>query len=133
VRTGQDVELLSRYVDAICPMFYPSHFEQDFLAYPPADQRPYRIYRLGTLRNSYISRKKAVIRPYVQAFFLNVRYDREYYSPRYVSLQVDGVRDSRNEGLTFWNNAGRYDDIPVMNIGRDGRLAAGKDARGVLD
>lgn len=29
-RTGQDVELMSDYVDVICPMFYPSHFEQDF-------------------------------------------------------------------------------------------------------
>jgi hypothetical protein len=38
-RTGQDVELLARYVDVICPMFYPSHFEQGFLAYDPAEER----------------------------------------------------------------------------------------------
>ncbi len=125
VRTGQDVELLSRYVDVICPMFYPSHFEQDFMAFAPAEQRPYRIYQLGTLRNSYIGRKKVVIRPYLQAFFLNVRYDREFYSPKYVSLQVDGIRDSSNEGLTFWNNSGRYDDIPVLQTRPDGKLAGG--------
>jgi hypothetical protein len=124
VRTGQDVELMARYVDAICPMFYPSHFEQDFMGFEPAVKRPYRIYRLGTLRNSYIARKRVVIRPYVQAFYLNVRYDRIWYSPAYVALQVDGVRDASNEGLLFWNNGGRYDDIPVIKRGLDRRIVS---------
>jgi hypothetical protein len=31
-----------------------------------------------------------------------------------VRREVEGVRDSINLGLTFWNNSGRYDDIPVM-------------------
>jgi len=122
VRTGQDVELLARYVDAICPMFYPSHFEQTFMAFEPAVRRPYRIYKIGTLRNSYISRKRVVVRPYVQAFYLNVRYDRAWYSPAYVALEVDGVRDASNEGLLFWNNSGRYDDVPVIRTGADRRL-----------
>lgn len=147
VRTGQDVELLARYVDAICPMFYPSHFEQTFMGFEPAVLRPYRIYRLGTLRNSYIARKRVVVRPYVQAFYLNVRYDRAWYSPAYVALEVDGVRDASNEGLLFWNNSGRYDDLPVLRTGRDRRLvkdgavpagavpagAAAAGATGVLD
>ncbi|TFG81820.1 MAG: hypothetical protein E4H20_09010 [Spirochaetales bacterium] len=133
VRTGQDVELLSRYVDVFCPMFYPSHFEQDFMAFEPAVLRPYRIYRIGTLRNSYISRKKTVIRPYVQAFFLNVRYDRLFYNPNYVSLQVNGIRDARNEGLTFWNNSGRYEDIPVLKTDRNGKLTARLSNRSVMD
>jgi len=133
VRTGQDVELLSRYVDVICPMFYPSHFEQDFMAFEPAIQRPYRIYKIGTLRNSFISKKKTVIRPYLQAFFLNVRYDRLYYNPTYVSLQVDGIRDASNEGLTFWNNSGRYDDIPILKTTAQRRLAASGSEKAVLD
>jgi hypothetical protein len=111
-RTGQEVELLSRYVDVICPMYYPSHFEQDFLAQAPAEQRPYRIYFLGTQRTSRVGRGRVLVRPYVQAFYLNVSYDRRYYSPAYVRLQVEGVRDAGNPGLTYWNNSGRYEDIP---------------------
>ena len=126
VRTGQDVELLAKYVDVICPMFYPSHFEQSFLAQPPAEQRPYRIYRIGALRTAYIACKKVVVRPYVQAFFLNVSYDRIYYGPDYVKREIAGVRDSVNLGLTFWNNAGRYDDVPALEVGPDGRLASDK-------
>lgn len=124
VRTGQDVELLSRYVDVICPMFYPSHFEQSFMAFEPAVQRPYRIYKLGTLRNFYIARKKTLVRPYVQAFFLNVKYDREYYNPYYVTLQVEGIRDSVNQGLLFWNNSGRYEDIPFVPRSSDRKISA---------
>ena len=93
------------------------------LAQTPATDRPYRIYKIGALRNAYIARKKVAVRPYVQAFFLNVSYDRAFYGPEYVKREVAGIRDSINLGLTFWNNSGRYDDIPVLEISPDGRLA----------
>ena len=126
VRTGQDVELLAKYVDVVCPMFYPSHFEQSFLAEPPAEERPYRIYKVGTLRNAAIARKRVVVRPYVQAFFLNVSYDRAHYDLEYVRRQALGVRDSANLGMTFWNNSGRYDDVPYLEFGPDGRLSGAR-------
>jgi hypothetical protein len=128
VRTGQDVELLSKYVDVVCPMFYPSHFEQEFMAEPPAELRPYRIYRIGTLRTTAIARKKVAVRPYVQAFYLDVSYDKAYYNLDYVRREVEGVRDATNLGLTFWNNSGRYDDIPVLELAPDGKLAAKAEA-----
>jgi hypothetical protein len=111
-RTGQEVELLAPWVDVICPMYYPSHFEQDFLAQAPEEQRPYRIYYQGTLRTSRIGRGRVIVRPYVQAFYLNVSYDRKYYNADYVRRQVEGVRDAGSPGLTYWNNSGRYEDIP---------------------
>ena len=110
-RTGQDVEQLSEYVDIICPMFYPSHFEQDFLAYAPVSERPYRIYYYGTYRNTVIGRNRIIIRPWVQAFYLNVRYDRQWYNTEYVKKEIFGVRDSVGRGYMYWNNIGRYDDI----------------------
>lgn len=110
-RTGQDVELLCSYVDVICPMFYPNHFEQIFLAYEPAIERPYRIYYYGTYRNSLIARDKALVRPWVQAFFLKVSYDVKYYNKDYVKREIYGVRDSMNNGYMYWNNSGRYEDI----------------------
>jgi hypothetical protein len=110
-RTGQEVELLARYVDVICPMYYPSHFEQDFLAQKPPEERPYRIYYYGTVRTKMISRNAVVVRPWVQVFFLNVSYDRQYYNKAYVRRQVQGVRDAGQDGFTYWNNSGRYDDI----------------------
>ena len=111
-RTGQDVELMSNYVDVICPMFYPSHFEQDFLEYPPVTERPYRIYFYGSYRNTVIGRNRIIVRPWVQAFYLNVRYDRAYYNKNYVQREIYGVRDGLNRGYMYWNNSGgNYDDI----------------------
>lgn len=110
-RTGQDVELMSEYVDVISPMFYPSHFEQSFLNYSPYSERPYRIYFYGTYRNTVIGRNKIVVRPWVQAFYLGVSYDKTYYNPDYVKREVFGARDGTDRGYMYWNNMGRYDDI----------------------
>ncbi len=125
VRTGQDVELLARYADVICPMFYPSHFEQDFLAHEPAVERPYRIYKLGTLRADAIGRGRVLIRPYVQAFNLGTSYDAAYYDASYVAREAAGVRDAGDPGLTYWNNSGRYDDIPLPELGEGPRPSQG--------
>ncbi len=110
-RTGQEVELISEYVDVICPMFYPSHFSQNFLAYKPAEERPYRIYYHGSFRNKCIARNKLIVRPWVQAFYIPVSYDKKYYDENYVKRQILGIRDSINEGYIYWNNSGRYADI----------------------
>ena len=110
-RTGQDVELLSRFVDVICPMFYPSHFEQNFLNYEPYPDRPYRIYFYGTYRNTVIGRNRIVVRPWVQAFYLNVSFDRQYYNADYVQKEIFGVRDGLNRGYMYWNNQGNYDTL----------------------
>jgi hypothetical protein len=112
-RTGQEVELLAPWVDIICPMYYPSHFEQDFFAHAPPELRPYRIYYEGILRTHTIARGKIIVRPWAQAFYLNVSYDRRYYNAEYVRRQLEGVRDAGNGGLTYWNNSGRYEDIPL--------------------
>lgn len=110
-RTGQDVETLAEFVDVICPMFYPSHFENKFLNYDPWEERPYRIYFYGTYRNTIIARNKVVIRPWVQTFFLNVPYDRQFYDVEYVKKEIFGVRDSVNRGYMHWNNAGNYSKL----------------------
>ncbi len=110
-RTGQDVETIARYVDVICPMFYPSHFEQVFLAQDPPEERPYRIYYYGSYRNLIIARNHVLVRPWTQAFYIGVSYDRKYYNADYVQRQIFGIRDSINQGYTHWNNSGRYGDI----------------------
>ncbi|MGN0728838.1 putative glycoside hydrolase [Treponema sp.] len=107
-RTGQDVELMSEYVDVVCPMFYPSHFEQDFLEYPPNEERAYRIYFYGSFRNTVIGRNRIIVRPWVQAFYMGVRHDKKYYDKNYVLREIFGVRDGLDRGYMHWNNSGGY-------------------------
>lgn len=132
-RTGQDVEMLAQYVDVIGPMFYPSHFEQNFLDYEPFPDRTYRIYYYGTYRNAIMARNRCVIRPWVQAFYLNVRYDRKYYDKDYVQKQVFGVRDSTDTGYMYWNNSGDYSyispDVTAETPFTGSAMEASKDFR----
>ena len=92
-------------------MFYPSHFENQFLNYEPYEERPYRIYFYGTYRNTIIARNKIVVRPWIQTFFLNVLYDKKYYDAEYVRKETFGVRDSVNRGYMHWNNGGNYSKL----------------------
>ena len=117
-RTGQDVEMMAEYVDVIGPMFYPSHFEQTFLNYEPFAERPYRIYFYGTYRNTIMARNRAIIRPWVQAFYLNVSYDRKYYNTDYVKQEIFGVRDAAGRGYMHWNNSGEYTTL-YPDVGDD--------------
>ena len=112
-RTGQDAEMLAEYVDVIGPMFYPSHFEQTFLNYPPAEDRTYRIYYYGSYRNTILCRNRAIIRPWVQSFYLGVSYDRLYYNSDYIRREFYGTRDSINRGYMCWNNIGNYETTPA--------------------
>ena len=111
-RTGQDAEMLAEYVDVIGPMFYPSHFEQSFLNYPPAEDRTYRIYYYGSYRNTILCRNRAIIRPWIQSFYLGVSYDRLYYNSDYIRREFYGTRDSINRGYMCWNNTGDYSVTP---------------------
>jgi len=111
-RTGQDAEMLAEYVDVIGPMFYPSHFEQTFLNYAPAADRTYRIYYYGSFRNTVLCRNRAIIRPWIQSFYLGVSYDKLYYDSDYIRKEFFGTRDSINRGYMCWNNSGDYSVTP---------------------
>ncbi|MBQ9630489.1 MAG: hypothetical protein IJR49_02750 [Treponema sp.] len=110
-RTGQDAEMLCEYVDVISSMFYPSHFENAFMNYDPVADRTYRIYYYGSYRTTMMTRNRVISRPWVQAFKLNVSYDRQYYGYQYVQKQIFGVRDAADRGYLYWNNVGNYEYI----------------------
>ena len=106
---GQNIELVSHYVDVICPMFYPSHFPRQFMSELPYLDRAERIYSEGSLRSARIAAGRSIIRPYVQAFLLPFEYYMEEpeYS-EYLKRQLKGTSDSPASGFTLWNNTNRY-------------------------
>jgi hypothetical protein len=106
---GQDMEMLSHYVDVICPMFYPSHFPQEFLANSDYIERAHEIYLQGTRRAREISEGRSLIRPYVQAFLMGseLRMEQEQYE-RYLTRQIEGCYLGGAGGYTLWNNVNRY-------------------------
>ncbi|WP_210371670.1 putative glycoside hydrolase [Borreliella garinii] len=107
---GQSIAMLSDYVDVISPMFYPSHYTNDFL---PSNsyytKRAYKIYKEGSDRAFMFSLDGVVIRPYVQAFLLGKErfVDDEVYL-NYLKFQLKGVKESLGSGFSLWNASNVY-------------------------
>jgi hypothetical protein len=106
---GQDIEMLSHYVDVICPMYYPSHFPSSFLPELSYIERAYRIYNEGTSRARTITEGRSSIRPYVQAFLMGGELSMEQHEyERYLNRQIEGTYRGGGSGYTLWNNMNRY-------------------------
>ncbi len=101
---GQDVSELSRYVDVISPMFYPSHYTGGYAA-GYGDRRIY--YTI------YLSCKRALelapgvhLRPYIQAFYY--RENQDNYGVDYIGWELDGLKRAGCEDFIFWNDLSEY-------------------------
>jgi len=106
--TGQNIRVFARYVDVICPMYYPSHFPSSFYAGDYLE-RAYYIYREGSFRAYALTGGECIIRPYVQAFLLGreLRMTAPVYT-EYLLKQVTGTLASPAAGFTLWNNSNNY-------------------------
>jgi hypothetical protein len=106
---GQNIEMVSHYVDVICPMYYPSHFPRDFLKDTPYLERAEDIYRHGSDRAAKIVEGRSIIRPYVQAFLIGgeLKFEEPTYSD-YLIRQLRGAGEGGASGFTLWNNSNRY-------------------------
>lgn len=104
--TGQRLEEMSKHLDVISSMLYPSHFYGTFdnFSYPP--DHPYYFYEKGV---SKVYNKTAVNhtvnRPWVQAF----PYRIHNYGPDYIRQQLQGAYDAGGNGWLLWNANNDYD------------------------
>jgi len=103
--TGQDIAMLTPYLDHIHPMIYSSHFSDDFV-FDAEDfiNKPYAIVRAGTEKTINATAENCRVIPYLQAFGWRVNYNREYMLD-----QLNAVVDAGASGYILWNAGGRYD------------------------
>ncbi|MGA2763254.1 MAG: putative glycoside hydrolase [Spirochaetia bacterium] len=106
---AQNIEMYSRYVDVIQPMFYPSHFPRDFLGSMAYLPRAQYIYQEGSRRSAYIVEGRSIIRPYVQAFRIGgeLSFPPAEYTT-YLVDQVQGALAGAAQGFTLWNASNDY-------------------------
>jgi hypothetical protein len=109
VYLGQDIEELSRYVDVVCPMFYPSHFSTNFYPKMSYLDRAEFIYQEGSRRAEDIVHGTAIIRPWVQAFLIGgeLKFDKPTYW-KYLTNQLTGAAKGKVGGYVLWNASGHY-------------------------
>jgi hypothetical protein len=111
---AQDIQFLSRFVGAIYPMVYPSHFGATFYTRYSDAERPYMIVRDSSIRSIYHSRKRTVIRQWIQGW----NYNSPTWGPDYILKQVNGVIDGGGKSYSFWNPRG---DHSMVNRAFSGR------------
>lgn len=102
---GQDVKMLSRYVDIISPMLYPSHFEKGFSGISnPADE-PYMFVYDGISMMKELVGDSVIVRPWLQAFPMGIT---KGFGPWYMEHQIKATLDSCGTGWLFWSPQNKY-------------------------
>ena len=94
---GQVIESITPYTDVICPMFYPSHFPVGFRGFSSPSDHPKWMMENST--RILLARTNTRVRPWIQGF---------WYSPREISLQLDGLSGQPVSGWMVWHSSADY-------------------------
>jgi hypothetical protein len=101
---GQAPRRISRYVDTVSPMAYPSHYTAGEYGLPDPNAAPGPIV-FRTLKDfrRALRARKAVLVPWLQDFSLGRDYTFED-----VQAQVEAARRAGTAGFLLWNPEGLY-------------------------
>lgn len=106
---GQNMAMMSKYVDAISAMLYPSHFWMTFLPGYDYVERARIIYQDGSDRTFLNTGRRVHVRPWVQTFLIGGELKMtDQRIADYLDRQMTGVRDSKSSGYLLWNSSNRY-------------------------
>ncbi len=102
---GQRIEELSRTIDAISPMIYPSHYSDGWLGFANPNNHPGPVVAFALDRAIPRWEGTAILRPYLQAF---------YYNGSQIGAQI-AEAEARGLGWLLWNAGGDYAEswLPV--------------------
>jgi hypothetical protein len=101
---GQTPRKLARYLDAIYPMVYPSHYGPGELGLADPNAEPGRTVALS-LRDfaADLTGQETRLVPWLQDFSLGREYSKDD-----VRLQILAARDASADGYLLWNPSGIY-------------------------
>jgi hypothetical protein len=102
---GQKPGRLAKYVDAVYPMVYPSHYNPGEFNLPDPSSTPGRTVSrsLRDFRNAMVG-EKAMLIPWLEDFSLTS--DRRPLEE--VQAQIDAARKHNVKGFLLWNPSGVY-------------------------
>jgi len=102
---GQVPGRLAKYVDAVYPMVYPSHYNSGEFNLPDPSAVPGQTvsFSLRDFRNAMLGRKAMLI-PWLEDFSLTS----ERRPPEEVRAQIEAARRHNVKGFLLWNPSGVY-------------------------
>lgn len=105
---GQDLKLISKTSDALCPMVYPSHFDP----YVHHAERPYEtVYgSLEKIKGQFNNKVTFKLLPYIE--LSNYRYPLSQNKKiAYIRAQIKAVEDAGADGWYAWSPHNKYDNL----------------------
>ncbi|MGF7031388.1 hypothetical protein J2T17_002299 [Paenibacillus mucilaginosus] len=109
---GQDFEKISRQVDVISPMVYPSHYSAGWYGSQVPDARPYATIE-GSMKDTHkklepLQGAKPVIRPWIQDFTAGWVRGHIKYGKHEVEEQIRALKSQGVEEYLLWNAVNTY-------------------------
>lgn len=111
---GQDYVEMSKHLDYICPMIYPSHYADGSYEIEHPDLEPYKLILESLNKSKEVlseigeGEHVAIVRPWLQDFTASWISNHQKYGPKQIREQVDGVYDSGYEEWLLWNGNNKY-------------------------
>ncbi len=106
---GQNYVEMSKYLDYICPMIYPSHFGEGNYGLEYPDLEPYHIIRkVMTASKEKLDQipegeHRAIVRPWLQDFTATWLKNHMTYGGDELRLQIEGLYAAGYEEWLLWN------------------------------
>ncbi len=117
-RIGQTWEMISPYVDYICPMVYPSHYGPGYFGFAVPDARPgetvHHAIRDSLRRNAPLE-NPAIIRPWLQNFTASWIRGNIAYGPREIRAQIEAAYALGIDEYLLWNANNRYQPASLIS------------------
>lgn len=111
---GQDFVKISKNVDVISPMVYPSHYSTGWFDVKDPDKDPYATIK-GSMVDTHkkldpLGSYKPVIRPWIQDFTASWLGSGHYvkYGKKQVEDQIRALKDENIDEFLLWNANNRY-------------------------
>ncbi|PKM95166.1 MAG: sugar fermentation stimulation protein [Firmicutes bacterium HGW-Firmicutes-1] len=116
---GQNYYEMSKRLDVICPMVYPSHYGRGYYGVPasqPPDLFPYEII-YGSMQDSNKvidtipkGENRPIVRPWLQAFTASYLGGGNYmtYDGDAIKKQIQAAYDAGLDEWLLWNSGNRY-------------------------
>lgn len=111
---GQDFVEISRYVDVISPMVYPSHYSTGWFGSQVPDANPYVTIN-GAMVDTHEkleplveTNEKPIIRPWIQDFTATWVKGHIKYGKHEIEEQIRALNDNGIHEFLLWNASNRY-------------------------
>ena len=109
LEVGQEWEPLTKSVDVLLPMVYPSHYPHGSFGIARPNAEPYNVIHIAVSsareRNAALGINGQRVRPWLQAFTLGP----PKYGPTEIEEEKRAVYDSGYDSWVMWNPGSQYD------------------------